>query len=874
MKKLFFMALSVALLAGCGQKIYEPLVLTENVQLDTMVVTAPRMDESTEIAPEDYELARYNASQTHEHDLLHTKLDVRFDWGKEQVLGKAWLTLKPHFYPQNKLTLDAKGFEFHKINLEGKSEQLKYEYDDQTVTIDLGRTFERKDEYTIYIEYTATPAESGGSAAITSDKGLFFINPRGEEAGKPQQIWTQGETENSSRWFPTIDQPNERTTQEIYVTVKDRFKTLSNGLLLSSTKNADGTRTDYWKMDMPHAPYLFMLAVGEYAVVKDDWNGMLVDYYVEPEFEEYARDIFPHTPEMLTLFSDQLGVEYPWQKYSQVVVRDYVSGAMENTTAVVFGEFMQGTKSDLIDNLTNDKIVAHEMFHHWFGDYVTCESWANLTLNEGFANYSEYLWLEHKYGCDEADFHRLQELDGYLSSAAQQGIHPLIFFGYADKEDMFDAHSYNKGGLVLHMLRQIVGDDAFFASLHKYLEDNSLSDVEGQELRMAFEDVTGQDMNWFFNQWFYEQGHPELEVDYDYDEETKEVIVNVEQTQDASQMPPIFILPTTVDIYADGKVTRHNIRIDQRVQTFRLPAANDPEVIVFDGEGVLLGRVNEAKSDEEYIAQFAKAPNFLHQVHALARLAGNESPAVEALFERALKNDFWLIRQFAVEEARLNEKTSPILEKMAKTDPHSNVREAALNKLAATFDKKYVPVAQYAVENDPANRIVGAGLLALLNLDKDAAMASAKKLEDSDSEGIILSLADLYAQSADPSHLPYLESKFDKVSGFSQYGFIESYATLAAEAGAADMVKASGKLKTVAMNDGKIFWIRFLATKSINDLHAALFNRMGETDEAGRAELSAADAKLVSILEEIKNWETDERVMGMYQQFPDPVTKP
>lgn len=877
MKKLFFLAFAIALLASCSQKTYEPILLTENVQLDTLMVTAPRIDdyEQEQEVVGDYELPKYNPSATREHDLLHTRLDLRFDWEQEQVLGTATLTVKPYFYPQNKITLDAKGFEFHKIIFAGSDEQLAYEYDDQQVTIDLGKTFKRNEEFTLQIDYTATPAQSGGSSAITSDKGLFFINPRGEEAGKPQQIWTQGETENNSRWFPTIDKPNERCTQEMYLTVEDRFKTLSNGILVSSDKNEDGTRTDYWKMDMPHAPYLFMIAIGEYAVVADEWNGKLVDYYVEPKYEEHARAIFPHTPEMLDLFSEQLGVPYPWQKYSQVVVRDYVSGAMENTTGVIFGEFMNGTDRELIDNLTNEKIVAHEMFHHWFGDYVTCESWANLTLNEGFANYSEYLWLEHKYGRDEADFHRLQELQGYLGSAQQQGIHPLVHFEHDDKEDMFDAHSYNKGGLVLHMLRQIVGDDAFFAGLQKYLEDNAFSDVESHELRLAFEDVTGQDLNWFFNQWFFDQGHPELEIDYDYDEETKQVIVNVAQVQDASTMPPIFQIPTTVDVYAGGKVTRHEIFINERTQTFELPSELDPEVIVFDGEGVLLGTVDEDKSDEEYIAQFEKAPNFLHQIQALAKLSESDHPDVQAIYQKALRDDFWLIRQFAVEEGKLNETTSPTLEDLAKNDPHSNVREAALAKLAATFDKKYVPVAAHVVENDPAIRVIGAGLLALLSLDKEVALASAKKLEGEDSEGIVLSLADLYAQTGDPVHLSYLDSKFDKVGGFAQYGFIESYATLAAMADAPAMVRSAENLKSVAMNDSKIFWLRYLATKSINDLHATLSDRIADPDDPALVStLAEADAKLLAMLEEIKSWETDPRIMGMYQQFPDPAPKP
>ncbi|HRF40444.1 MAG TPA: M1 family aminopeptidase, partial [Saprospiraceae bacterium] len=211
--------------------------------------------------------------------------------------------------------------------------------------------------------------------------------------------------------------------------MEDRFKTLSNGLLLKQTKNADGTRTDYWKMDQPHAPYLFMVAVGEYAVVEDKWRNVPLQYYVEPDYAADAKAIFPYTPEMLEYFSKTFSYDYPWKKYAQIVVRDFVSGAMENTTAVTFGEFVQKHKMDLVDERTNEKIVAHEMMHHWFGDLVTCESWSNLTLNEGFANYSEYLWLENKYGRDEADYHLLEEWQGYFSSA-DMSIHPLIHFSY------------------------------------------------------------------------------------------------------------------------------------------------------------------------------------------------------------------------------------------------------------------------------------------------------------------------------------------------------------------------------------------------------------------------------------------------------------
>jgi len=358
---------AILLLASCNtSKVVVAPPITETRELDTLFVSAPKPDNIK--TAEEYTLPKYAPTYSRENDLIHTKLDLKFDWAKQHVLGKAELTLKPHFYDTDELTLDAKGFDIHKIAMNGRD--LKYDYDGEFLVINLGKTYKRSDKYTLQIDYTAKPAEQkdkGGSAAITSNQGLFFINHDGSDPEKPQQIWTQGETEWNSRWFPTIDKPNERCTQEMYLTVQDKFKTLSNGVMVSSNKNSDGTRTDYWKMDQPHAPYLFMITVGEFAVVKDNWKGKGVNYYVEQEYEAHAKAIFANTTEMLSFFSDKLGIEYPWPKYSQVVVRDYVSGAMENTSAVIYGDFVQQTTNDLIDD-DNDKIVAHELFHHWFGD--------------------------------------------------------------------------------------------------------------------------------------------------------------------------------------------------------------------------------------------------------------------------------------------------------------------------------------------------------------------------------------------------------------------------------------------------------------------------------------------------------------------------
>jgi aminopeptidase N len=293
-----------------------------------------------------------------------------------------------------------------------KNSSLKYMYNGLQLNIDLDRTYKSNESYTIYIEYVAKPNEFQvkGSAAITDAKGLYFINPKGEDKDKPTQIWTQGETEGTSVYVPTIDRPNQKTTQEFYLTVPSKYVTLSNGALVSQKSNADGTRTDYWKMDLPHAPYLFFIGVGEYAIVKDSYKGKEVSYYVEKEYAPVAKKIFGYTPEMMTFFSKITGVEYPWNKYAQIVGRDYVSGAMENTTATIHQESAQQDARELTDGNKWEDVIAHELFHQWFGDLVTTESWSNLTLNESFANYSEYLWNEYKYGKDAADAHNLKKL--------------------------------------------------------------------------------------------------------------------------------------------------------------------------------------------------------------------------------------------------------------------------------------------------------------------------------------------------------------------------------------------------------------------------------------------------------------------------------
>jgi aminopeptidase N len=661
------------------------------------------------------------------NNLVHTKLDVRFDYDKQWMYGKEWVTLQPHFYDTDSLTLDAKGMDIKEISLvKGTSKfPLKYKYDKFQLRIQLDKTYKAGEKYTIFIDYISKPneAEVQGSAAITDAKGLYFINPKGDKDG-PTQIWTQGETESNSVWFPTIDRTYQKTTQEISMTVPSKYVTLSNGLMTASKKNTDGTRTDTWKMDLPNSPYLFFMGVGDYTIVKDNYKKLPVNYYVEKQYASVAKKIFGETPAMISFFEKITGVPYAWPKYDQIVGRDYVSGAMENTTATLHQESAYQNARQLVDGNAWEGTIAHELFHHWFGDLVTAESWSNITLNESFANYSEYLWAEHRHGKDAADAHGFEDMEGYLMSGS--GDKDLVRFYYKDKEDVFDAVSYNKGGRILNMLRNYVGDSAFFKSLNKYLNDHKFKSAEAAQLRLAFESVTGKDLHWFWNQWYFGSGNPELTINYNYEKGKSRVIVD--QTQKSGK---VFQLPIAVDVYANnGTKTRYKVWLENKSDTFYFASAAKPALINVDADKILLATKMDNKTAEEFEFQLAHAPNYLDRREALEYFAKNKLSNLA----NGLNDKYWGLRLLTLQSIRQAKGyTVPsvltTIEEMAVKDPNKKVQAEAITILAKTKDKKYLPLFSKYV-NDSSYSVSGAALEGISALDPDQAFTLAKKFSD------------------------------------------------------------------------------------------------------------------------------------------------
>jgi aminopeptidase N len=727
----------------------------------------------------------YRATATKFNDLVDTRLDVKFDYDKSYMYGKAWVTLKPHFYPTDSLSLDAKGMDIHKVAIvkEGKTEPLKYDYDGMTLKIHLDKSYKYTDKYTVFIDYTSKPNELKvqGSAAITDAKGLYFINPKGEEKNKPTQIWTQGETEANSAWFPTIDKPNQKTTEEITMTVPAKYVTLSNGKLVGQKLNGDGSRTDHWKMDLPHAPYLFFMGVGDYTIVKDSYKGKEVSYYVEKEYGPVARRIFGNTPEMIAFYSRITGIDYPWVKCAQIVGRDYVSGAMENTTCTLHGESAQQDARELTDGNGWEDVIAHELFHQWFGDLVTTESWSNITLNESFADYSETLWNEYKYGKDAGDAINSIGIQSYLQQP-DNAEKDLVRFYYGDKEDVFDQVSYPKGGRILNMLRNYVGDSAFFKSLNLYLTTNKFKSAEAQNLRLAFEEVTGQDLNWYWNQWYYGSGHPKLTIDYIYDDAAKTVQVIINQTQETGK---IFKLPIAVDVYNGAVKERHKVWVQDKTDTFSFSYSNRPDLVNVDGDKILLCQKKDNKTLDNFIHQYKYAGLYMDRKEAIEYCSRNQDdPKALDLLRAALKDRYYRLRNLTLSKLDLKKEAvktafEPQIAEMAAHDRSRVVKATAIEMLGTYHNASYKTLFAKAA-TDSSYSVSGNALEALSAVDSSAALTLAKKFVKEPAKGkLVAAVSSILIKSGDASSFDMISDNFEKMPlGQEKFMFTMPYADL------------------------------------------------------------------------------------------------
>lgn len=833
---LFFCALvaSSLLLFSCHTSKNTAIIPTIN--LDTVSI---RPNEA---------LGIYRASVPMLFDLVHTKLDVSFNWNSEELIGSASITLHPHCYATDSLLLDAKGMDIKSIliNEQNKQSALNFTYDSMQLHIGLPHLYSRTDTLRLQIEYVARPKllHFKSSEAITDARGIYFIKPDSLNPDKPREIWSQGETESASCWFPTLDSPNQRMTQEIRITTDTNFVTLSNGILEFSLINPDGTKTDCWRQSLPAAPYLSMITVGEFETIKDHWRNIDVDYLVEKKYKHVAAKIFGNTPEMLEFFSTRLGVDYPWEKFAQVAVRDFVSGAMENSSAVVHGSFMQRNERQLIDE-THEDFIAHELFHQWFGDLVTCESWSNLPLNESFATYGEYLWDEHKYGREEADLRLQQDLKAYLRSTAEDQVE-MIRYQYEDKEDMFDDNSYQKGGRILHLLRNAVGDSAFFASLQYYLKSHAFTAVEIHDLRLAFEHVTGQDMHWFFDQWFFHPGHPQLDITYNFNDSLKLEVVTIKQTQDLG-VAPLYRLPLAIDIYtSNGTVVRKNSVLSELQQEFKFPLENKPSLVNVDADKILLGTKKDHHTPREWQYMYYHAPLYLDRYEGLtecAKYVQKDSLSARLVVD-ALNDKQWNIRAEAIQSLTKKIAQTAVLRErlinLASTDPKSRVRLLALEACSKYFGDSTLAALYRKAISDSSYKVAAAALEKMTKTEPIAALQAALVLQNEDVPELYNALGLTYAALGNSEQFSFFTQALDSRKAGERYTFIRHFGNFLLRCDSMHLNEGIERLDKLARTE-KAYWLKAAAIKALDSLQTHYSSRVKQL--ASSSEPSALTAR-------------------------------
>ncbi|MHC4550685.1 MAG: M1 family aminopeptidase [Planctomycetota bacterium] len=613
-------------------------------------------------------------------DLRHLKLEARVDLAHRTLKGRATLEMGA-LRDVATIRLDAVRLEIQRVAvLRGNPAQpqpAEHAHDGEVLEIHLPRPLRRGEPAQVIVDY----------ACVRPEAGLFFQGPTEADPDTPYQAWSQGETIDTRHWIPIFDHPNERLTSELIVTVDGDLQVLSNGKLVAAERDG-ATAVWHWRQEQSHVPYLITLVVGKFDVIAERWRGRTVDYWVPPGRKGDIMRSFEKTRRMLDFFSDRIGVEYPWAKYTQVVVEQFRYGGMENTSATTLNERTLHDERAHLD-FRSDGLVAHELAHQWFGDLLTCRDWAHTWLNEGFASYFEALWAEHDLGPDEFRHNLLGKLRGALSAKRL----PIIHRAYGHPWDQFDSRAYPKGAWVLHMLRHRLGDDVWWEAINRYVERHAHTTVETVDWRKAVEEVSGRSFERFFHDWTARPGHPVVEVRHRWHAQDKLAEVRIRQTQ----KEPAFHFPLKLE-YRFAKVPRaftvtHDVT--KKDLRFFVPLPARPALVRVDPAFSVLMDLKEHKGRDLWLRQLREDENPVARTRAAEHFGrSRRDPDRKALADALGKEGFWGVQaEIAKALGESGGTVSRDVLLQALSLEHPKARRAVVNALGKFKDDETVATA-------------------------------------------------------------------------------------------------------------------------------------------------------------------------------------
>lgn len=640
----------------------------------------------------------------------HIALDLDLDIPQQSYRGTCTIRLNPVRDGVERLTLDAVNLRIDSVQV-GQTQQ-EFDYDGEQLQIRLQQPTQAGTAIEVAIAYHVNQPQ----------RGLYFIAPDPHYPKKPTQVWTQGEDEDSRFWFPCFDYPGQLATSELRVRVPNPLIAISNGELLDTQEDGD-CKIFHWYQKQVHPTYLMTLAVGDFAALQDDWRGKPVTYYVEKGREQEARLSMGKTPRMIEFFSEKYGYPYPFPKYAQVCVDDFIFGGMENTSTTLLTDRCLIDERAALDNRSTESLVAHELAHQWFGDLVVIKHWSHAWIKEGMASYSEVMWTEAEYGADEAAYYRLNEARSYLDEDASRYRRPIVTHIYREAIELYDRHLYEKGACVYHMIRAQLGDELFWRAIATFVNTNAHRTVETIDLLRAIDQATGRNLMFLFDQYVFRGGHPDYKVAYSWDGDSQLAKVTVTQTQakDGDNYTALFDLKIPIGFgFVDADPLKPHptftVRIHEREQSFYFPLERKPDFVRFDVGNHLLKTVTLEYPIPELKAQLQYDPDPIARIEAAAALAKKGGLEVVAALAAALTSDaFWGVRVEVAKSlatVKLDQAFAALVAGLS--DPEARVRRAVVEALADIKTKdSYKAVKAIAETGDASYYVEAAAIRAL-----------------------------------------------------------------------------------------------------------------------------------------------------------------